>query len=248
MDAIDHSPGFRRRVRVTAGAGWVCSELEDDYHCMAVTLRHAQGIVHAVEPVLQRAPWTTCPGAVDQLQATFGGQALQAFAARGDKTQNCTHLHDLALLAAAHAQRAEPLVYDIRVSDPVAGRRAAEILRDGQRLLGWIEQDGCIAEPAALEGLRLDQLKPWIDRLEPPLQEAARLLRWGAVIAHGRVIPMDRQSDARRMPPNCYSFQPKRAAVARRVGEVRDFSQGTAQPLDPSINTRRDGSTSRAAA
>ena len=246
MPALDLLPGFRRRFRVSTGPGWVRSEVEDDYHCMRVTLRHVDGVVTAVEPIQQRAPWTTCPGALEQLQQTFTGVALDGFIARGDKPLNCTHLHDLALLAAAHAWDAEPLVFDILVSDPIDGRREVELRRNGEAQLAWTDENDVIVTPAALAGRRLDQLRPWIESLDPALQEAARLLRWGAILAHGRMIPMARQSDASRMPPNCYSFQPQRVHSARRVGEVRDFSQGTAQPLDPSINTRRDGrSTSR---
>ncbi|PPE71881.1 hypothetical protein C3942_21440 [Solimonas fluminis] len=234
MSALDQLPGFRRRFRVTPGRGWVRSEVEDDYHHMTVILRHEAGVVTEVEPIMHRAPWTTCPGAPAQLRQTFTGVALEDFALRGEKTANCTHLHDLAVLAAAHAQDRAPLVYDILVSDPVEGRRRVELRRDGEPLLGWSDQDHRIVEPAELAGLGLfDQLRPWIDSLDPPRQEAARLLRWGAILAHGRVIPMERQSDASRMPPNCYSFQPPRKAQARRVGAIRDFSQGPAQPLDP---------------
>lgn len=229
---LDKLPGFRRRFRVTTGAGWVCSEVEDDFHRMAVTLRHAHGLVTAVEPILLRAPWTTCPGAVAQLQQTFSGAALDGFIARGEKMANCTHLHDLALLAAAHAGDTATLVYDILVSDPVNGCRSVELRRNGVRQMGWTERDNRIVEPAELSGLKLDQLKPWIDSLDPAGQEAARLLRWGAILAHGRTIPMERQSDASRMPPNCYSFQPIRKGDARRVGEIRDFSRGAEQPLD----------------
>ncbi|MFA5941607.1 MAG: hypothetical protein WC809_19835 [Sinimarinibacterium sp.] len=240
MTALEQLPGFRRRFRVTTGPDWVRSEVEDDYHCMTVTLRHAQGVVVAVEPIMHRAPWTTCPGAVEQLKQTFTGIALDGFIARGEKPANCTHLHDLALLAAAHAADGEPLVYDILVSDPVGGERRVELRRNGLLQLGWTEQDNRIVEPVALAGLRLDQLRAWIDSLDSAQQEAARLLRWGAILAHGRTIPMERQSDASRMPPNCYSFQPQRVGDARRVGEIRDFSQGTAQPLNPPINSSRD--------
>jgi hypothetical protein len=244
-NALDQMPGFRRRFRVSQGHGWVCSEVEDDYHCMAVTLRHADGVVTAVEPQMQRAPWTTCPGAVEQLVASFSGLALDRCAARDDKTANCTHLYDLTLLAAAHAADGAPLVYDILVSDPVESRREVELRRNGERLLGWIEREHRIVEPAELAGRRLDELRTWIDSLAPDLQEGARLLRWGAIIAHGRTIPMARQSDASRMPPNCYSFQPERARVARRVGEIRDFSRGAAQPFDRpfDINSSCDAST-----
>ena len=57
--ALDDLPGYRRRLRVTGGPGWVRSALEDDFHHMAVTLRHRDGAVTAVEPEMNRAPWTT---------------------------------------------------------------------------------------------------------------------------------------------------------------------------------------------
>jgi hypothetical protein len=231
--ALDSLPGFRRRLIVTPGPGAVRSALEDDYHCMSVTLRHAGGIATAVEPVMDRAPWTTCPGAVERLVRTFTGVALDAFAKRGEKTANCTHLHDLALLAAAHAQDDLPLVYDILVSDPDDGRRRAELRRDGAAVMGWTLEKWQITEPPALAGLALDRLRPWIDSLEPAQQEAARLLRWGTVLADGRIIPMERQSDASRMPAgNCYTFQPNMVGSAKRVGKIRDFSKGAAHPLD----------------
>ncbi|MFP5306390.1 MAG: DUF2889 domain-containing protein, partial [Gammaproteobacteria bacterium] len=99
----------------------VRSEVEDDYHCMRVTVRHDGMAATAVEGEVLRAPWTTCPGAAEQLRQTFSGVALRDFAARGEKQANCTHLHDLATLAAAHALDSAPLVYDILVSDPVDG-------------------------------------------------------------------------------------------------------------------------------
>lgn len=232
MDTLDSLPGFRRRFRITPGPGVVRTEVEDDYHCMSVTLHHSDGVTTSIEPVLERAPWTTCPGAVERLKQTFSGVAIAAFAERGEKRENCTHLHDLATLAATHAFDSEPIVYDILVSDPVAGRRDIELRRNGQTVLRWAEVEGRIVEPAEVAGLTLDKLSRWIGSLEPQQQEGARLLRWGAIIAHGRTIPMERQSDASRMPAgNCYTFQPALMIQARRVGEIRDFSRGAAQPL-----------------
>jgi hypothetical protein len=72
----------------------------------------------------------------------------------------------------------------------------------------------------------------WIGGLDPPLQEAARVLRWGAIVAMGRTISLETQSDARRLSQGrCYTFQPAMVAIARRVGEIRDFSAGTEEPL-----------------
>lgn len=228
----DLLPGFRRRFAVASGPGWVCSAVEDDYHCMRVTLRHDGKRITAVEGEMLRAPWTTCPGASAQLQQTFSGVTLDEVAARGEKQANCTHLHDLALLAAAHAADAQALTYDVFVSDPVDGQRHAEIHRNGEPVLGWTEASFRIVEPAELAGVALDKMRPWIDSLEPQQQEAARLLRWGNMLANGRQIPLEKQSDASRMPSNCYTFQPERKAVAHRIGLIRDFSKEAAQPLD----------------
>jgi hypothetical protein len=234
---LDRLPGFRRRFRVTPAAGWVKTEVEDDYHCMSLVLRHDGGTVTAVEPAMPRAPWTTCPGAIEQLKQTFTGVALADFLARGEKTSNCTHLHDLALLAAAHAGDAQPLVYDILVSDPVDGQCRAELRRNGGKCLGWTLAAFRILDPPELAGTSFDQLGAWIKSLDAAGQEAARLLRWGSILAHGRTRPMDQQSDARRLPVgSCYTFQPQRAGQARRIVAVRDFSRGGPQPLEALSN------------
>jgi hypothetical protein len=231
---LDSLPGFRRRFRVTPESDRVTSEVEDDYHRMQVILRHDGARITAVEPRMIRAPWTTCPGAEQQLKDTFEKVALDACVARGEKTANCTHLHDLTLLAAAHARDAQPLVYDILVSDPVDGCSRAELRRNGQACLSWTHAGFKIIEPAELAGTGFDQLGGWMKTLDAPGQEAARLLRWGSILAHGRMLAMDRQSDARRLPSgSCYTFQPERAPQAKRIVAVRDFSTSGQQPLEP---------------
>jgi len=229
---LDRLPGFRRRFRITPGPGSVCCQVEDDYHCMSVVIRHDGRSVTAVEPHMHRAPWTTCPGAEAQLQQTFTGVALDEIPARGEKSANCTHLYDLTLLGANHLFDNRPLVYDVLVSDAVEGARRAELRRDGEVLLAWVEAGMEIREPEVLAGTALRDMRRWIDSLDPARQEAARLLRWGNMMANGRSIPLERQSDATRMPPGCYTFQPERAVNAQRVGEVRDFSGGKPPPLE----------------
>lgn len=230
---LEQLPGFRRRFRITPRMSSVVSELEDDYHHMAVTVHHDGKIASSVEPKMHRAPWTTCPGAVARLQQTFAGVELTAFAARGEKRENCTHLYDLAILAAAHAADGEALIYDILVSDPVEGRRRVELRRNGEAVLGWVDARGKIVSPPELAGVALDKMRPWIASLAPPQQEAARLLQWGSMIAHGRGRPLENQSDAARLGVGmCYTFQPQRVASAKRVGVIRDFSNGVLQPLE----------------
>jgi len=228
---LEQLPGFRRRFRVTPAAGCVQSEVEDDYHCMSVIVRHDGVIATRIDADMRRAPWTTCPGAVAQLRQTFAGVALDAFANRGEKQANCTHLHDLAVLAATHAADPAPFVYDILISDPVDGKRHAELRCAGVTVVGWTELQLRIVEPAPIEGIELRDSRRLLEAIDPQRREAARLLRWANVLANGRLIPMERQSDASRMPPGCYTFQPQRVAEAKRVGLIRDFSDGSAEPL-----------------
>src|SRR6185437_8448281 len=173
---LDSLPGYRRRFIIRPSPRCVRSDLEDDYHCMGVAVHHDGRIATRIEAVMARAPWTTCPGAVAELLMTFTGVALDAFPERGAKQLNCTHLHDLAVLAAVHAYDQSPLVYDILVTDPVEGRRAAEIRRNGTPLLSLSEAAGRMVAPAGAAGLALDGLRPWIDSLAPALKEPARLL------------------------------------------------------------------------
>ena len=232
MTGRDHLPGFRRRFRVLPKSTHVTAAVEDDFHCMVVTLHHANGIVGAVQAAMERWPWTTCPGAVATLGTTFTGVVLAEVAARGLKTQNCTHLYDLAIIAAAHANDAEAMVYDVFVSDEIDGQKHAEICKDGAVILDWTIESDVLQAPKALAGTPLLQLRDWIAARDPATREAARILQWASLIAHGRSIPMAQQSDATRMPPNCHTFQPDRARIAERTGRTLDFSGTFRRPLD----------------
>lgn len=224
------APGYRRRIRLVPDGDSILALLEDDIHSMAVRLRHDGTHVLAVEPLLDRMPWTTCPGAAAVLVETFAGLPLREVTLRRARKANCTHLHDLAVLAAAHANDAQETRFDIAVSDPVAGRRELTLWRDGQAMLHWSEQDGLLVDPPELAGRSLLALRDAIAALDGEQAEAARLLQWGAIVAHGRTIPLERQNDASRMPPNCYTFQPEQAVSARRVGRVIDFSAEQRMP------------------
>lgn len=224
-------PGYRRRIVVEARGHAVAAMLEDDIHCLSVTLRHDGERVTAIEPLFERAPWTTCPGALAKLQDTFAGRPLVEVTARQDKRQNCTHLHDMAVLAAAHAREPGQVTYEIYATDPVGGERLLEIHRNAAVIHSWIEQEGVLVRPAELAGKTLFVLREWIGGLAEPEQEAARLLQWAAIVAHGRTIPFESQTVAGNMPSNCYTFQPERAVHAIRNGERLDFSDGSREPL-----------------
>jgi hypothetical protein len=235
VPSLDVLPGFRRRIAIVPRDGSITAALEDDYHAMAVTLEHDGSTVSAVRSEVDRAPWTTCPGAPAVLAETFTGLALSDVAARGARHTNCTHLHDLALLAAAHAHDAAPMAYEVLVADAgvkaFGGEVHAEIRRDGVPVLAIAHLGLIMSAPSEVAGQSLRKLRGWIEGLPEPLREPARLLQWVVIVAQGRAIPLDRQSDATRLALNCFTFQPGRREQAVRVGRIVDFSQGREVPL-----------------
>jgi len=229
----DVVPGFRRRFRIEPSQGEVTSRVEDDYHHMIVTLSHDGQVVRHLKAQIIRAPWTTCPGAEAVLEQTFVGTSLGEAARRGFKQANCTHLYDLAVLAAGHANDHQPTHYEIHVSDQRNEEVEAELRRNGETVLHWTLCGIDLRSPPDLTGKTVLQLRDWISALPTAEREAAKILQWACLLAHGRSLPLEQQSDATRMPPNCYTFQPETAARAVRVGRIIDFSRGGRQPLEP---------------
>ena len=225
--------GYRRRILIEPAPGRVTAELEDDYHRMVVMLRHRDGIIVETASEMKRAPWTLCPGAMAQSAETFTGVAVADVARRGAKTQNCTHLHDLALFAAAHANDMSRIAYDILVTDPVGGERRARLIRDGATMLDWRLAGDRFLAPPALTGLTLRDLGGWIAGLHHADAEAARILRWAAILAYGRGMDIPAGISATAFPAgSCYNFQAERApGSTRRPGADVDFTAPGAEPL-----------------
>lgn len=225
-------PGFRRRIRIVPEAGAVTASLEDDIHAMTVTLRHDGMRVLTVEAGMKRWPWSTCPGATAQIEREFTGVLLAEAFLSGDKKRNCTHLYDLATWAAAHAQDARPTLYEVAVSDPVNGLVRAALSRNGEPVLDWTTENGRFSAPPEICGRSLFELRDWIAGLDRSMREAARILQWASLVAHGRDMDWIIGEPVREgMPPNCFTFQPGRIENARRVGERLDFSAGGREPL-----------------
>lgn len=231
------TPGYRRRILIDPAPGCVTAELEDDYHRMAVVLRHAGGIITEVTSEMKRSPWTLCPGAMAQLAQTFTGTALAAAAKRGEKAQNCTHLHDLTLFAAFHADERAPTAYDIHVTDPADDTRTATLARNGAPLLRWDLRGPAMREvfaaPDGLAGRKMSDLGAVIADADADMAEAMRILRWASIIAHGRMREMPAGMSATAFPGSaCYNFQPGRAENSyRRPGADIDFSAPGRAPM-----------------
>ena len=220
---IDALPGFRRRIVIEPAAGSVIAALEDDYHRMAVAIAHERGIATAVTAVAERVPWTTCPGAKLALTRSFTGRPLAGFGDVGERERNCTHLHDLALLAAMHAADATATTIDILVSDAIDGIKCAELRRNGAVAMRWRLDGAGIVAPAIIAGRGLRDLGDWIAGLDEDEKEAARLLRWGTLLSSGRTVVVEK--DTKHLPQGkCYTFQPDQFAIAERRDPFLDFS------------------------
>lgn len=232
MQDVFAAPGYRRHIRVQPGSGHCTAALEDDYHAMAVTLRHDGTTITGVTGEMVRVPWSTCPGAAEVIRQTFTGVALDKAAARGGKRANCTHLHDLALLAAAHAHDPVATLYEIAVADPVDGETHAQIRRNGLNVMAFAHHRDVMSSPDAVAGLSLFNLRDWIAALpDVAAQTAGRLLQWATIIAHGRGMTLAQHGDHSRIPANCFTFQDERRGDAQRLPTITDFSESGRTPL-----------------
>ena len=222
----------------------VTAELEDDFHHFRVTVAHDGERVTGVRGTGVRFPWSTCPLAADQLAPLVGMPLSIRSTAVGDVVgarDNCTHMFDLAGLAVAHAARGGgPRQYDVVVSDPVDDRRQVTLDRDGEPLLAWTVDRHTILQPSPFAGQALrGGFLAWAEAtLEPDTAEAAIVLRRACHIAHGRMQDLDVYDDAGPLLPvmsgACFTFQPERAPVARRMkGTIRDFTDGAGPLLAP---------------
>lgn len=247
----DYGSGcYRRCIVVEASGRRVRGELADDFHHFAVNLEHDGRRVVAVRGEAVRVPWATCPGALEPLRRMEGApldaapDALHRFT---DPRAQCTHLHDLACLAIAHAARSqtrgEPVRrYDATLPDRVEGRTRATLDRDGRRILDWSIDGTSIAEssPEGFAGWTLagrDFREQMEGLRDADLVEATRVLQRAVFIGQGRRHDFDAMETAEAFAPTvgaaCHTFDPSRIAGALRiVGTVRDFSDAPERILE----------------
>jgi hypothetical protein len=219
---------------VEPGEGTIRATLEDNFHRFSLALRHAGGVVTAVEATPERYPWTTCVHAPEHFVRAVLGRPLAEVAAI-DPTEHCTHLMDLLVLCAARAGRAGPLEYDLRASDPQDGRKSVVLRRNGIEAVRWELAGTLIEAPSAWAGRDLKQLSAWRDALDPEAAVEAVMMRRAALMADqqaGPATPMDRlPTDGRIRMGACFTYQPARAADAWSTHSRRVFEVGVNEPL-----------------
>lgn len=239
MLTLEPTPGpplFRRCIRLQAQAGagdslQVRAALEDDFHHFRVALQVQGGVISAISAQAPRHPYSLCPAAAQPLQQLVGTvppRQAHALATAVNPREHCTHLLDLAGLAAAAAARGVlQRRYDVEVPLRDGGRTQARLWRDAVPLLCWDVLDLAITGPALYSGIDLGQgMARWaLANLPEDEAEAALVLRRCAAISMGKGKPLDDQVHA-IATGRCYAQQPERAPLAlRQVGSTWDFTQ-----------------------
>lgn len=231
--------GYRRLIRIVPRLWRIDVDMEDDAHCFGVTVFHDGVRIARVETREARHPWTTCPMAAAFLRERMQGVLLAEASHIEDQRQHCTHVYDLFVLAVRHATDLEDTIYTIRVRDKdLDGRKLAEIECNGALVL------------TSRDGQDMRGLAAWSFKLPEAMQEAARMLRRGAMVAQSRGMTFPDAGTAAAlmgtMSGACFTFQPERAALAERIpGSVRDFSSSTEKMLSGEQDDRRSGGLSR---
>jgi len=222
-------PGCRRNQLIDPRPGVVRADVEDDFHHFWVEIEHDGARVLDLRTGAERWPWTTCPTAGLYLAERMRGAPLAGLGQVDSALSHCTHQHDLALLAAAHADDREPTLYSTFCSDRMEPTRVAELHRNGEAELLWELCGSDIVSPGIGHGLSLRQLKQWEAPLTPYQRETARVLRRTIFISGGRFFDYGGTVTADKVRQSvgaCYTFQPERAAGAALTMDRHDFSNG----------------------
>lgn len=227
---------FRRRIRLIAAADSVRTALEDGTHSMRLVLRHDGTRIAGFDPEFLRIPVDTCPGAIEPLRKLIGtplATPLRAVLAAHDPRLQCTHLHDLALLAMAHASRRGTRQYDIEVPDEHPGAVWSRVLRDGSEVHRWQTFHGRILAPEPFAGLpMLRGFAAWASErfaADADALEAALILHKGYLVSSSRRYDMSSKigqpvQQFTLMHGACYTYSPEIVGRGIWLSRVRDFT------------------------
>jgi Protein of unknown function (DUF2889) len=228
---------YHRRVIAIVEPGRVRAALEDESHCMEVTVYHDTRVTDLQTESL-RIPWNSCPNAGNKLRDLIGLPLQRMHESTGhDAKLHCTHLFDLTRLAIARAKAGASVQYDIEVEDRVEHRTRAELLRDGQSLLVWNVHHRTVTGPEPFTGHSLIGAPQWPGGLDDATLEAALVFRRVFLVAQ---IREPRGAVARTHGPphklsadflktqgmlgRCFTYQVETGVGAESHHSWRDFS------------------------
>ncbi|HLY56158.1 MAG TPA: hypothetical protein VKS60_11410 [Stellaceae bacterium] len=244
----DYGTGaYRRRIRLTADAGTVAAQLDDNYHALWSQVDHEGGVIRRVEGGFSRAPTTGCGSAGEELRAFIGrgiDLTLPELSRAVDPRCHCTHMLDLTVLAIREAARGEGRRrYEIVVPDAVDGRVTVDLLIDDRRVVSWQVHAGMVVAPAEVAGRKLLRgFLTWaFAHLDGEALEQAVIIQKGYFVSQARRnIIDDRPRPLTEFPDRegvCHAYsQPRFGWAIQEAGNSRDFSAGVveAPPPDPS--------------
>src|SRR5258706_725743 len=159
-------PGLWRRIVLQPGPGWIGGALEDDMHRFHLRFDHDGARILAARAEALRHPWSACPGAAPHIAGELTDELLADVAAR-DPAQHCTHLYDLAVVLAAHANDTVPTRFAMRVADRVGERTIAAMTENGAEVLRWQLAGTTISGSGDHAGRDLRKLSAWKQELVP---------------------------------------------------------------------------------
>lgn len=244
---------FHRRIIVIPEPGRVRVAMEDESHCMEVTVLHDGQRVIDIQPVMHRIPWSTCPGAPAKLKELVGLSLRRMNQSTGfDAKEHCTHLFDLTRLAMARALLNAPVQYDVAMPDRIDTETRAEILRDGQPLMAWDVRGWIVTGPDPFTGHALRGAPIWPQGIDDDTIEAALILRRVFMVALVREpnAARSREKTDAGFPPGsqlrkagivgqCFSFQDDTIDQASLLFNWRNFAERRDQLLTgyPGVRT-----------
>jgi len=232
-------PGFHRKIIFASrgcSTGRILSRacLEDDFHRFRLEMTADDTHILEISGSALRYPYSTCPQAVNGLDALIG-QSVADYSAsihrQTDASLNCTHLLDLAGLCCSHIKMdVTKRQYEIFISDrhdgETTGKYKAQISQNGQSILSWDAENETIFSPYGFQGvnLRAGFAKWAFENLDMEMREIALILRRCAMISMGRAKNLKEETHAADWG-FCYSQQKDRAHTALRVGgSIQDFN------------------------
>lgn len=233
----DYGQGaFRRALRLRVAADRIRVELEDANHAFCLELAHDGQRITEVAAETLRHPFVTCAEATGPLRRLVS-VPLDVDASRlrngFPQAENCTHLHDMALLALAHAREVGlQRLYEVTVLDERAGAVEASIARDGTTVHAWTVRHHAIAAPEAHAGRPMMRgFYSWVAQsYSGPALEAAIALQRGYFVAQSRRYrswpAADFPAKVNNMPDGtCYSYNHPTVDRALRIeGAVWDLT------------------------
>ena len=227
-------PGLWRRIILQPGSGWIGGALEDDIHRFHMRLDHAGGRITRAYAEALRHPWSACPGAAPHIATELTGALLADVAAR-DPALHCTHLYDLAVVLAAHADDTAPSRFDMRVADRVDERTTATMTENGVAVLRW-QLEGTAITGGDHAGHDLRKLSGWKQSLPPREAERATMLRRAVFVSGGRHYVLPNNGSAADQGVMrlgvCFNYQLPQAAQSTRSPDwLSDFSTSGREPL-----------------